>query len=388
MSTENKNLVESIQRDLEAIRSKSEDSVSKAEMNNLVSQVEALQNAMAAANTVSAADVEASADEQVKSEVGGFFAKTDADTSALTIAAQGGYLLPKIFNDMVDGNIRKASPLRGLAKVVQGGLGFVTPMKVSNGTAGLRGEFDALHYSAAPKYNLLNHTFQEINSTEAVTVWADLNPTNRIDYTQSVIQDVTEAMAEQESDYFMRGATQHALSAGGTIRNGLLSQTKLVAGVTEYTNTVGSMAGVETAAVDAVDIKDIVSALFTLHTKHDANTSILTSREVLKSLFTAVDENGRYILTVGNIQDGFAARVLGKGVTTGDFFPAIADAGNVPVAIMGDFRKAVVIADASPVSWLVDPYTDKRLLQYTGRRLTSSAVVDFNALRALYVKQA
>ena len=402
MSTETKNVMEDINRSIEAIRTKSEDSVSKAELNNVVTQIEALQTAMASANTVSASDVAADVEASVNADVGKFFIegkdaikserngevrfKADGDAAAITPSAQGGYLLPKVFNDMVDGINRKNSPLRSLAKVIQGNLGFVTPLKVSKGDAGLRGEFDALHYSAAPKYDTLSHTFQEINSTEAVTVWADLNTNAIVDFVQSVIQDVTEAMAEQESDYFMRGTTQHAKASGGTIKNGLLSQTKLVVGVDQFTNTVGSLAGVETADALTVTADDVLNLLFSLHGRYEANTSILTSREVLKQIITKKDANGRYLLEVGNVQDGFAARVMNKGITIGDFFPGIAGAGNTPIMVAGDFRQGVTIVDASPVRWLIDPYTDKRMLQYTGRRMTSSAVVNYNALRALYVK--
>ncbi len=402
MSTETKTLMDGIQSDIAAIRAKSEDSVSKAELNNVVTSIEALQVAMASANTVSASDVAADAEAAEKAAVGELFTKgeagiesvrdgkvrfkADADSAAITVNPQGGYLLPKVFGEMVDGINRKNSPLRGLAKVIQGNLGFVTPIKVSKGDAGLRGEFDALHYSAAPKYDTLNHTFQEINSTEAVTVWADLNTNAIVDFVQSVIQDVTEAMSEQESDYFMRGVTQHAKASGGTIKNGLLSQTKLVVGVDQFTNVVGSLAGVETADALKVTADDIINLLFSLHGRYDANTSILTSREVLKQVITQKDTNGRYLLEVGNAQDGFAARILGKGITIGDFFPGIAGAANAPVMVAGDFRQGVTIVDASPVRWLIDPYTDKRMLQYTGRRMTSSAVTNYNALRALYVK--
>lgn len=402
MSTETKNVMEEINRSIEAIRTKSEDSVSKAELNNVVTQIEALQTAMASANSVSAADVAADALAGEKAAVGALFTKgeaaveairdgkafikADGDSAAITVNPQGGYLLPKVFGEMVDGINRKNSPLRNMAKVIQGGLGFVTPLKTSKGTAGMRGEFDALTYSAAPKYDTLQHTFQEINSTEAVTVWADLNNNAIVDFVQSVIQDVTEAMAEQESDYFMRGTTQHAKASGGTIKNGLLSQTKLVVGVDQFTNTVGSLAGVETADALSVTADDVLNLLFSLHGRYEANTSILTSREVLKQIITKKDANGRYLLEVGNVQDGFAARVLGKGITIGDFFPTIAGAGNTPIMVAGDFRQGVTIVDASPVRWLVDPYTDKRMLQYTGRRMLSSAVVNYNALRALYVK--
>lgn len=410
MSTENKNALEAVMTSIEAIRAKSEDSVSKAELNNVVTQIEALQTAMASANTVSAQDVAADADAAEKAAVGQFFTKgeaaietardgkvrfkadpaapefdVDAASAALTVNPQGGYMLPKVFNDMVDGYNRKNSPLRQLAKVIQGNLGFVTPLKKSNGTAGLRGEFDPLHYSKAPTYELLNHTFQEINSTEAVTVWADLNTNAIVDYTQSVIQDVAEAMAEQESDFFMRGVVQNGRSAGGTIKNGLLSQVKLVDGVDRFTNEVGKLAGVETKGAE-VNIDDIINLLFSIHGRYEANTSVLTSRELVKEIITKKDGNGRYLLEIGNVQDGFAARIMGKGLIVGDFFPALDNAGDVPVAIAGDFRAGVTIVDASPVRWLVDPYTDKRMLQYTGRRMTSSALVNFNALRALYIK--
>lgn len=408
--SDNKNIVDSIQQSLTELRTKTEegikDVVRKNELEALTTEVEnkikGLQDALAAQNTVSAADVAADAEQREKSAVYELFTKgdraishidgdkafikADGDTAALTVAAQGGYLLPKVFNDMADGIIRKTSALRSVAKVVKGNLGFVTPIKTVKGTAGLRGEFDPLHYSTAPKYDLLSHQFQEINSTEAETVWADAN-TNAIggDFTQTIIQDVSEALAEQESDYFMNGVTPNSRSTGGTFKNGLLQQTKLVTGVDRFTNTFGSLAGVETTDDVAVGPDDLIALYFSLHGRY-TNVQIMTSRDVLRTVITKKDDQGRYLLDVGGAQDGWAARIMGVPLVVSDFMPSVADAGDKPVAIIGDFRQAVTIVDASPMRWLVDPYTDKRLIQYTGRYMTSSAVTNYNALRALYVK--
>lgn len=188
----------------------------------------------------------------------------------------------------------------------------------------------------------------------------------------------------------MNGQVLNTLQvAGGTFKNGLLQQNALSdATVDKYTNTFGTLAGVQTLTKGVIVPDDLINLLYCLHEKYEANAQFLLSRDATKSLYIAKNGQGSYLLSVGGPQDGWAPRMMGIPFRTGDFMPTVANAGTTPVAVIADFKQAMIITDASDVRWLVDPYTDKRLIQYTGRRMTGSAIVNYNAIRALYVKQS
>lgn len=206
MSTENKTIVEDIQRSLTDLRAKSEEGLKdvvrtdelKRIEDHLDTQIKGLQEALAAQNTIGASDERSDNEFREKQAIGEYFLKgdkaydgpvrngkveikADSGVAAITVANQGGVVLPKVFNDMVDPIVRKTSPLRDMAKVVRANQGFVTPIKTSKGVAGRRTEFGALTQSNAPTYDLMSHSFIEINGTEAVTVWADLNTNSVVD---------------------------------------------------------------------------------------------------------------------------------------------------------------------------------------------------------------
>lgn len=319
---------------------------------------------------------------------GRVYVKTVGDQASLGVNAEGGYGLPKIFNDLVDSTNRKSSPLRQMARVVQSGMGFVTPIKITHGSAGARAETAALTSSAAPTYNTIAHTFFEVNAEELVTVWAEQGDATGIDIVANVLSDILQSLGEMETQEFLIGTNQNVKGSGGTVYNGLLSQTKLVSSVTRDTNTIGSLAGCETAAHGAVTADDVLNALYLLHDRYGANPDIMTSRELIKMLITAKDSEGRYILTMGNAADAPGLRTWGSSLRASDHFVAPADAVDEPLLVTGDFARSVVIADAAATKFMADPFTDKRFIKHLGRRRTSSSIVNYNGLRGLYMKAA
>lgn len=329
-------------------------------------------------------------DRAVSNENGKLIVKTVGDQASLGVNAEGGYTLPKIFDELVDGTNRKASPLRNLARVVQAGMGFVTPMKVAHGDAATRSEMGTLHSSSAPQYDTLAPTFFEVNAEEVVTIWAAQGDAT-IDLAAMAIADVLLSLAEQETAQLLTGTNANAKGSGGTVNNGLLSQTALHTSVDRFTNTVGSLAGVVQATSGVVIADDILNLIASLHQRYDSNKNILTSRELLQALISQKDSQGRYMLSMGDYKDEVQARIWGVNVVVSDFFAAPSVAGvpataDAPIAVLADFNRACVIADAAPVSFLADPYTDKRFMKHLGRKRLGSGIVNYNAIRALYAK--
>ena len=94
------------------------------------------------------------------------------------------------------------------------------------------------------------------------------------------------------------------------------------------------------------------------------------------------------MLEVGNPQEGFKPSIMGTEIVIDDFMPTVANAGATPVAVIADFNEAITIADASDIAWTVDPYTNKAFVQYLARFRSSSSIVNYGAVRGIYVKQS
>lgn len=324
-----------------------------------------------------------------RSNEGKMIVKAVGDQASLSVAREGGYLLPKKFGEMIDLTNRTTSPLRSMVRVIpNAGMGYITPVKVTHGTADIRTEFGAIHSSKAPTYDTISHTFFEVNAEEMATVWVEEDSSAEIELVAALITDILQSLAEKETDQFLFGTNQNALASGGTNVNGLLAQTRLVAGVNRTTSTFGSMAGVETITAGVVVADDIMNLMLSLHGRYDVAGSILTGRDVVRSLVTQKDLNNNYILAMGDIQNGAPMRIWGKNLVVSDGFADLGDASTAPLAVFGDFQRSIVIADAAPTTFLADPYTDKRFVKHLGRRRTSSSIVNPNGLRALYNKAA
>lgn len=311
--------------------------------------------------------------------------KAVGDQVSLTVATEGGNVLPKIFGGLIDTLLRQSSPLRGISRVIQSGMHYVQPIKFSGGDAATRAEFGAIHQSVAPQFDTLTFTNFEVNAEEKATHWAHEGDAI-INLVDVITSDVVAAIAEKESELFLTGMTQNPLATGGTIRNGLLSQTKLVTGVNERTSVLGSLAGVETASATTIDFTDFATARSTLANRY--NGTWMFGKQTELSLMTLKDLDGRYIWSMGDVKSGTTGAIFGDSYVISDFFPNFADGEDVPFAVYGDFSRGYVIADASPLRWTVDNLTDKVFVKYLARRRTSSSVVDFGALRGLYKKAA
>lgn len=406
MSTE-KELYEDIQRSMEAIRSKSEDLVSKAEFDNLNTLVKSLQDSVAEQNSVKHIEEASDLSDLEKKAALEFMAKGDSvleligpnavrvkavgDQVSLGVSAEGGYLLPKIFGPMVDGLLRKASPVRSMATVRRGtAMGFVTPFKTAHGTAGERTEMGATYSSKATQFNTISHSFYEVNAEQLETVWALQGDVKDFDLLNILLTDVVASMGEYEASKLLNGTTQNtlgqAINGVTTLNNGLLQQAALHDGtVDQWTNIPGTIAGVETGAADHIHPDDFINALATLHRSYRAKAKILGSNDLITKTVQTKDSQGRYLLSIGNAQEGFKRTLDGVEFVVDDFMPSFAAAGATPLALIGDFS-ALTICDASDIAWTVDPYTDKRFVKYLARFRSSSSLTNYGAIRGLYKK--
>lgn len=398
---------------VEALRSETENNIKSndAVTQDKITKIEtAVSELLAAKNAPNVAAIEETA-EAAKEAIGIWFKHGDSalergegrdmlikatgDQISLTTAVEGGNLLPKIFGGLIDTQLRQASPVRQVARVIQSGMNYTQPLKTAKGTADIRTETGAIHSSPAPQFNTITFTNFEINAEEMVTHWAHEGDAI-INLVDVVTSDIIAALAEEESEQFLTGQIQNPLATavGGvsTVKNGLLSQTKLVAGVTERTSVLASLAGVETvneadSTTGTVGFDDFAKVRSLLSGRY-TNARWMFGKDTELALMTVKDLEGRYIWSMGDVTQGQRGTIFGDSYVISDFFPAFATAGNVPVAVYGDFSRGFVIADASPIRWTVDNLTNKVYVKYLARRRTSSSVVDFGALRGLYVKAA
>jgi len=377
---------------------KSHDAVTQGNIKRLEDAIKPLLDAKNAPQMPSEDDIKAEAEEltvkflrdgekALVKNGSGFSLKTDPTVTSLTVGAEGGYVLPTIFAGLTDQYIRNATAIRQVARVVNAGMHYVQPIKVSGATGATRTEKGPVAPTNAPQYDSITFKPFDVYAEVAASAWA-LEGDAAIDIIGNLIADAAAAVGEKEGHEFLLGtATNTLANSTDTINNGLLSQAKLVAGVDHKTAVTGSLAGVETAGVGAITFSDLAAVRSTLPSAFGANASWMFSKDVELKLLTLEDSMGRYVWSLGDVKSGGKATIWGDSYITSDYFPLVASAGSVAAAVYGDFSK-FVIADASQVQWTVDPYTNKGFVNYFLRRRTASSITNFGAFRGLYIKAA
>lgn len=323
------------------------------------------------------------AEHGVKEYVDGVQSLRFKDVS-LNVAAEGGVFLPKIFSGVMTDILRKHSPIRGLSTVVRAKQNYVHPIKTGGGTGKTRAEKGSISSSSTLAFDLLNFVPIEFYDEQAATHWAHDGDAS-VDLIGMVLNDVLAGIGEKESEAFILGTTNNTMAAGN-VAMGLCALTMDNSGTTRFSNDLGKLSGVATAAEDVITFDDIMTLRSLLHSSYLNRATYMMSAAAELQLLKLKNDNNDYILTAGDVTSGIPNTILGNPYVVCDYVPdPVAD--NKPVVVLGDFSK-YVIADASDIRWTVDPISDKTVVKYLGRRRSAAALTDFQAFRALFNKPA
>ncbi len=311
-----------------------------------------------------------------------------ASESNFTVMQNGGFAIPKTMMPDIGTLLRKRSPVRQLARSISGHMGYVHLAKDGAGVASKRNEAGAVGAGEASTYNELTFGSTEFYMNVPVSVWTlDGDAQGVIDFAAEARADIIAGLAALEGEQHLLGDETNTIKAGATptssqIKTGLL-KLAVEANANRFTNVIGKLGGVQSAANKVITFDDLIRLQGSLHTDYAANANYLFSPETEVSLMILKDGNGNYVWSQNQTVSGQPASIRGKGYAVTDHMVDIAAAANSEIGVIyGDFSKYVIV-DQAPITWVIDPVTDLRRVKFHARMRQGSCLTDFQALRVL-----
>lgn len=303
----------------------------------------------------------------------------------------GGFTIPKTFDPEIGDILRKKNPIRSVARVINAGLGYTHLARNSKPTASKRAEAGAVTDGASATYHEITFGSIELYENAQISVWA-LDGDGVVDFAAEAKKDIVAGIAELEAYEHLFGETKNTIKHGATpttvlVNSGILAL-GIEAGANRFTNSIGKVGGVETAANGAVTFDDFIRLQAATHSDYRSNGTYLFGAELETDLFTMKDLNGNYVWAINQAAAGAPATIRGRSyLVMDDMSDVVGAADGAVLAAFGDFSKYVITEQAG-LSWVFDPITNLRRVKYHARMRQGACLTDFQAVRVLTNKAA
>lgn len=320
-----------------------------------------------------------------------------ATEASITVDAEGGYALPKIFNADVTRYLRKGSPLHALASIRNEGSKLSTMIKIDGSQANTRTEKGAFDQGTTDTWAELVLGQIDTYDSQRYTAWAEEGDTV-IDIAGEIVRSVGENIGEKQGEHFMLGSTANTLNGVAgvtTVPTGLLNLAQQ-ASADKFTNSVGKLGvfSADIADTTADDWFGIFADLFaTLHSNYKTGGSYgaIISSDLELRLRKSKDLEGRFQWTnPGGVAVGQPGTIWGVPYYVDDYMPSVTSTltggTNVgkPVALVGDFSK-YIINRYSSLKMIRDEVTAPGFIKYNARQRIGGCLTDFQSIRGLVV---
>ncbi|MGH0051932.1 MAG: phage major capsid protein, partial [Sphaerochaetaceae bacterium] len=186
---------------------------------------------------------------------------------------------------------------------------------------------------------------------------------------------IAEALGVQDEEDFItgdgvkkpRGILSYPMKAATTVKD--LEWGKIC---TVKTGAAGALADTNPQDV-------FLKAKAILKMRYRAGAVLLVNTTTAGVLEQLKDTTGRPLWSE-SLRDDAPGRFAGIKVEINDYLPDIGNSGNLPFAILGNFKKGYAIRDRKGMTMLRDPYTKKGWVRFYTTKRTGAGVKDFFAL--------
>ncbi|WP_457796642.1 phage major capsid protein [Methylocystis sp. S23] len=294
----------------------------------------------------------------------------EIDRKALSVASNGGVLIPEILLTELLKNLVEISPVRSLARVTNVGVPVVQLPKRSAGPT-------AAWVSETGTRTETSSTYPTPQSIEAyeLGVYTDVSlqllEDSMFDVGSEIVKDLAEAFAKAEGAAFVSGD-------GDGKPTGFLTS-PAAGSVVDSTVALGAMPSAD----------DFISAFYALPSAFARNAVWVMNRSMLGAVRKMKNgTTGEYIwhdnaVASASLPFGGAGTLLGAPVIEVPDMPSLA--ASTVVAVVGDFKEAYRIIDRVGLDFLRDDYTQRTSgkVRFHARRRVGGEVVNAPALRYL-----
>ena len=315
---------------------------------------------------------------QVKSFVDGYLRHGDvSELKSLsgTVAADGGYAVPREIDAMIGAQLKRLSPIRSIAQVVQVGTSGYRKLVTTSGVAsGWVSETATRPETQTPKFAEIAPPFGELYANPAAS--------------QAMLDDAAFKLEDwlpgEIASEFARAEGLAFISGTGTNQpKGFLSAP--TAATTDSTRAFGTLqfivSGNATSFDPAPELK-LIDLVHSLRAGHRQGAVFVMNSATLSVVRKLKAADGAFLWQPG-LMEGQPTRLLGYPVIEAEDMPDVA-AGVFPIAF-GNFRNGYLIAERSATTILRDPYTNKPFVNFYATKRIGGQVLDSDAIKLLKI---
>ena len=315
---------------------------------------------------------------EVKSFVDGYLRlgrENEVKSLSGAVLADGGYAVPREIDERISAQLRKMSPIRAIAQVVQvGSAGYRKLITTSGVASGWVSETGARPETQTPKF------------AEIAPPWGDLyaNPAA----SQAMLDDAAfkldDWLANEIAAEFARA--EGAAYVGGTGTNQprgfLAAPTALTGDATRTFGTLQHVASGNATGFDTSPELKLIDLVHALKAGHRQGASWVMNSATLAQVRKLKAADGSFLWQPG-LTEGQPNRLLGYPVVEAEDMPDVG-AGAFPIAF-GNFRAGYLIAERSATTILRDPFTNKPFVHFYATRRVGGQVLDSDAIKLLKI---
>lgn len=294
------------------------------------------------------------------------------------VSGDGGYLAPATLADGVQKRLRRTSPVRQVARVINLDGGGSYDLLVERGDAGFSwaGETQTRTETDTPTINRISIALHELSAMPKI-------PQRLLD---TASFDVEGWLTAFVADKFTRAEATAFVSGSGVNRpKGFLAySTASTADESRAVETLQYRAtgadGAFAASPNAADA--LVKLFYDLQPAYMVNASWMMKNTTMAEVAVLKDGDGAFLLREMLNGDGTLVRTIqGRPAFAAEDMPAIAS-GSLSIAV-GDFEAGYTIVEGTGLTVLRDPYSAKpHVMFYTTKRV-GGGVTDFDAIKFL-----
>ena len=294
------------------------------------------------------------------------------ERKALSVASDGGYLVPDETEREISRRLSAASPIRAIAGVRQvSGSTYKKPFVTAGAATGWVGETDSRPQTNAPTLAELEFPTMELYAMPAAS--ATLLDNSAVNMDEWLAGEVETVFAEQEGTAFVTGD-------GDKKPTGFLSYTTIAEASWAWEKIGYIATGVDGAWPAATPSDILVDLVYALKAGYRQNGTWVMNRASQAAIRKMKDDSDNYIWQPAAMA-GQPASLMNFPIAESEDMP---DIGSDTFAIaFGDFRRGYLIVDRVGVRVLRDPYSAKPyVLFYTTKRV-GGGVQDYDAIKLL-----
>jgi HK97 family phage major capsid protein len=284
----------------------------------------------------------------------------------------GGYVVPRETEVMIDRVLAKISPIREIATVRQiGAFSFRKPINIGGTESGWVAETAARPETDTPTLALVEFPAMELYAQPAAT--QTLLDDSNVNIEEWLASEVQTVFAEQEGDAFVNGD-------GVAKPKGFLAYTKVADASWSWGNIGYLPSGADGAFASTNPTDKLIDLVYAPKQAYRAGGRWVMNRKTESEIRKFKDGEGNYIWQPGAAA-GAPPTLLGYPITEAEHMPDIAS--NSYSIAFGDFQRGYLVVDRVGIRVLRDPYSAKPyVLFYTTKRV-GGGVQNFEAIKLM-----